>query len=369
MIAPMHSRLEQARDFFLAGVRHYQKGNFERAQAQFTASLALVPGRTSTLTNLGATRLKLGRMQDAIDVLTEVLDREPHNVDALGHCAAAHAELGHSEQALALLERALAADPSLATAWVLRGTLLREAGRAQEAARSYERARACGADGELMGYYLAALQGDGAPPTAPRAYVQGLFDGYAQGFEDHLLQVLRYQAPQRLLEGLGDSHRFARALDLGCGTGLCGVLLRDRVDRLVGVDLSANMVRQARLRNVYDEVLEADLAHYLAASHETCDLVVAADVFIYVGALEAVFEGVARVLAKGGTFCFCVERDDEDRGEGFLLSQSRRYAHALRYIRKLAEQNGFEIRHTADHPIRDDQEKPIVGLYAWLIKR
>ena len=34
------------------------------------ASLALLPGRVSTLTNLGATRLKLGRPQEAVDLLS-----------------------------------------------------------------------------------------------------------------------------------------------------------------------------------------------------------------------------------------------------------------------------------------------------------
>ncbi|HSV36478.1 MAG TPA: methyltransferase domain-containing protein [Ramlibacter sp.] len=206
------------------------------------------------------------------------------------------------------------------------------------------------------------------PTTAPREYVQGLFDGYAGDFETHLTQVLKYRAPQVLVEGLRASgRRFERALDLGCGTGLCGLQARPLAATLHGIDLSANMVQRAVARQVYDEVVQADLVEYLLATPRRYDLVLAADVFIYVGALEQVFAGVARVMPPQGVFGFSVELAPP--GEDLVLRQSLRYAHSLRYIRKLAEQHGFEISSTKEHPIRHDQETPIAGLFAWLARR
>ena len=364
----MGGNFEQAKRFFLRGLEHYQRGRFEPAELDFAASLALLPGRVSTLTNLGATRLKLGKCQEAADLLQDALAQEPDNVEALAHRASALAELGQVEEALACVQRAVSLDPQRGPAWTLHGNLLKALGQAQEARTSFEKALAHGGDPELNRYYLASLSGAPAPASAPRQYVESLFDGYAQGFEEHLVEVLKYHAPEILAAGLaGHGRRFARALDLGCGTGLCGLSVRPLADQLDGVDLSGNMVQRAAARGVYDSVVQDDLVDYLNATAKKYQLVIAADVFIYVGALEPVFAGVARVLAAGGIFCFSVEAAGED--EQLALRPSLRYAHSRGYIEKLAEQYGFEITATADHPIREDQRTPIPGLFAWLIRR
>jgi len=364
----MSANFEQAKQFFVQGLGHYQAGRFDAAERDFSASLALLPGRPSTLTNLGAAKLKLGKFQEAADLLEEALTQEPDNAEALGHRATALAELGQQQQALACVERALTLAPALGPAWTLRGSLLKDLGRPAEAAAAYQQAIAHGSDLELNRYYLAGLTGGDAPQAPPRQYVESLFDGYADGFEEHLVEVLNYRAPQLLVDGLqGMQRQFGCALDLGCGTGLCGLLLRPLVKRLDGVDLSGNMVERAQARGVYDALAQADVAQYLASAERSYDLVVAADVFIYVGALEPVFAGVARVMPAGGVFCFSVEACEE--GPDLALRPSLRYAHSRGYIQKLAEQYGFEIGATAEHSIREDQGKPIPGLFAWLVRR
>ena len=365
----MSANFEQARQFFVQGLGHYQAGRFAEAERDFAASLALLPGRPSTLTNLGAARLKLGKFQEAADLLQEALAQEPDNAEALGHRAAALAELGRQEQGLACVERALALNPGIAPAWTLRGSLLKDLGRPGEAAQAFQQAIAHGADPELNRYYLAALNaGEEVPQAPPPQYVQALFDGYADGFEEHLVEVLKYRAPRILVDELrAMQRRFDCALDLGCGTGLCGLLLKPLVKSLHGIDLSGNMVQRAAARGVYDSLAQADLAQYLAQTEQRYDLVLAADVFIYVGALEVVFEGVARVMPAGGVFCFCVEACEE--GPELALRPSLRYAHSSRYIQKLAEQYGFEIKATAGHAIREDQGQPIPGIFAWLVRR
>jgi predicted TPR repeat methyltransferase len=364
----MSSNFEQARQFFLQGLSHYQAGRFQQAERDFAASLALLPGRPSTLTNLGAARLKLGKFKEAADLLEEALAQEPDNAEALGHRATALAELGQQAQALACVERALAVNPDLAPAWTLRGSLLRELGRPDEAAAAYEQAISRGADPQLNRYYLAALRGNGAPDAPPRHYVESLFDGYADGFEEHLVEVLNYRAPSFLVDELRRTQRqFGCALDLGCGTGLCGTLLKLLSKTLHGVDLSRNMVERAAARGIYDSVAHADVTQYLATTQQSYDLVVAADVFVYVGALEPVFAGVARVMPSGGVFCFSVEACEE--GADFALRTSLRYAHSRAYIEKLAGQYGFEVQATTGHSIREDQGIPIPGIFVWLVRR
>jgi predicted TPR repeat methyltransferase len=360
----MDRTLEQARTLFLEGVAHYEAGRLQQAERQFAAALALAPGRPSVLTNLGAVRLKLGRPADALELLQEALAREPDNAEALAHCATALAELGRTEEAVAFFDRAIAADPRPPTVWTYRGTALRELGRTQEAADSYRQALGRGGDADLLQYYLAGLEGGGAPPRPPRQYVQALFDAYAGDFDTHLVKTLRYDAPQVLVERLA-GRRFARALDLGCGTGLCGPLLRPLAQHLTGVDLSTRMLARAQALGVYDKLQQGDVVDYLRGAAETFDAVVAADVFVYVGALEDVFALLAARMAPHGWFAFTVEESSE--GE-VVLRESLRYAHSEAGLRRLARENGLAVQAIERRPVREDQRRPIPGLFAWMEK-
>jgi predicted TPR repeat methyltransferase len=386
----MSGTFEQARDFFLRGLAQYQSGQYQQAEASLSASLALLPGRPSTLTNLGATRLKLGQPAQALGLLQEALVQEPDNVEALGHCAAALGELGRPEPALACLDRLLAIDPSVGHAWSVRGSVLKSLGRSREAAASYREAMARGADPQLNGYYLAALGDSEVPPAAPLHYVEQLFDGYAGSFDGHLVEQLNYRGPQVLVGPLQASgRRFHNAVDLGCGTGLCGPLLQGLASRVTGVDLSQNMLHRAAEGGSYAALLHQDVASFLESTPEHFDLVVAADVFIYLGALDAVFSGVARVMPAGGIFCFSVEDAGGGAGEaldtdrdgrqapesavavartGYVLQSSMRYAHGESYIRRLAAHAGFAVADTLRQTLREDQRRPVPGLYFWLAR-
>lgn len=356
--------LEQARLLFLEGVAHYEAGRLREAERKFAGALALAPGRPSVLTNLGAVRLKLGRPEEALALLQEALAQEPENAEALGHCATALAELGRPGEALPLFDRAVAAAPDRAALWTLRGTALRETGRLEEAAASFREALARGGDAELLRYYLAGLQQQQPPRRPPRQYVEALFDGYAGAFEQHLVRALRYDAPQVLAARLAaQCRRWQHAVDLGCGTGLCGLLLRPLAQRLTGVDLSAGMLEQAAAHGVYDKLQQADVVEFLQGSGDTIDLAVAADVFIYVGALDAVFAALAGRMAAGGSFCFTVE---ESEGEDLVLRPSLRYAHSEAAIRALAQRHGFAVAALERRPVREEQGRPIPGLFFWL---
>lgn len=364
--AAMDSNFDHARTLFLEGVALYESGHLPEAERKFAAALSLVPGRPSILTNLGAVRLRLGRADEAIHLLQEALAQEPANAEALGHCGAALAETGQPREALAVFERAIAADGGSATVWMLRGNVLKELGRREEAAQSFETALERGGDAALNRYYLAGLAAGEPPRQAPPAYVQALFDGYAARFDSHLVQELKYDAPRLLLQRFeAEGRRYEHALDLGCGTGLCGPYLRRMAARVTGVDLSPNMLDQAQARGTYDVLLQAEAGAFLAASQERFDLVVAADVFVYVGALEDLFAQLARCMPTGGHFCFTVEAAGKQELE---LRTSLRYAHSEGYVRRLADGNGFAVTALQKAPVRQDQQQPVAGLFVWMEK-
>ncbi len=391
---------EQAKAFFFEGNALFEAGQLEDALSRYQSALALVPGRPSILANLGVTQCRLGRWADAVATLTQATQADPAHRDAwvalgLSHEAmsnwagAVHAlqkgvtlgastaqlqlslalcllRLDRPDDALKALDQALALDPTLAEAWSQRGSLLRDAGQNQEAARCFEQALAHGADESLHRFYLASVRtGAAVPPQPPRAYVEALFDEYADDFQSHLIQHLKYQAHETLLAPLRvGGQRFPLVLDLGCGTGLCGQLIQPHADAVDGVDLAQAMVEQARASGAYRRVEQGDLLGFLRSSDEPADLVIAADVFIYVGALEEVFAAVRQRLRPGGCFAFSVERAGE--GQDLQLRPSLRYAHSLAYVERLASASGLRVRESWEAPLREDQQRPVMGLYVLL---
>ena len=86
-------------------------------------------------------------------------------------------------------------------------------------------------------------------------------------------------------------------VDLGCGTGLMGERLRPIATFLEGCDISAAMLKKAEAKGIYDRLFKADLQS-LALPPGEADLVTAADVFMYVGALDRIVAAVAAGLLR-----------------------------------------------------------------------
>ncbi|KOX50618.1 methyltransferase domain-containing protein [Methylobacterium fujisawaense] len=272
-----------------------------------------------------------------------------------------------------LAEQVLDLAPRYAPAWLLLGRA-RE-GLAASGADPALRAAAARAyasaleidpeDGLGVRTHLVRLGvGDGLPVLSP-AYVRALFDDYAPRFEHHLVEGLGYVGPQRVRDALpGVPERFPVALDLGCGTGLMGTVLRDRVDHLTGIDLSPGMLALARAktwrdRPLYDRLIEGDLAAALADLPEACaDLCLAADVLIYVADLAAFLTEIGRVLRPGGLGAVTVQSHD---GAGSVLGKDGRYAHADAHIAATAAGAGLEILTLRPAHIRREGGRPVPG--------
>ena len=60
-----------------------------------------------------------------------------------------------------------------------------------------------------------------------------------------------------------ETGRLFDVLDAGCGTGLCGPLLRTRAKRMTGVDLSPKMIEWAAERGIYDRLAAEELTTFL----------------------------------------------------------------------------------------------------------
>jgi predicted TPR repeat methyltransferase len=269
-----------------------------------------------------------------------------------------------------ILEQTVELAPTFATAWFALGAIRDRLGDTGGAIAAFEKTR----DADPDDYHGARLQlarlGSGAAtPAMSEAYVRRLFDQYAGRFDTALTERLAYRGPAALREAVertmreaGRSLHFASMLDLGCGTGLGGAAFRPIVDQLAGVDLSPAMVAQAAAKGLYDRLVTADIAAFLADAAESGEdylLVLAADVFVYVNDLAPILGAVARVLAPDGLFAFTVETYS---GDGVKLLPTLRYAHGAPYLRRALADAGLALVSMEPAAVRSEKGVPVDSL-------
>lgn len=276
------------------------------------------------------------------------------------------AERGDAAAAADLFAQALEIVPAFAPAWRELGRARRACGETAGAVEAFKEClRLDPEDVAGSSLELALLDAAPAPPAAPPAYVAALFNAYASEFDAALVDRLGYRGHDLVARAAGDG-RYARVLDLGCGTGLTGALIRPRADYLEGVDLSPNMIRRARAKGVYDMLTCAPIEERLAGSEANFNLILAADVFCYVGALDAVFAGLARSLAAGGLAVFTVERSEMD---DVVLRPSLRFAHSEAFLRRIAAQAGLQVAAASAAVARRDAGIDVQSLVIVLARR
>lgn len=203
----------------------------------------------------------------------------------------------------------------------------------------------------------------GAPARLEADFVRGLFDGFAESYDDHMRRRLRYRGPERVKEALETTGGLPPGgldiLDLGCGTGLMGEVLRPFARRLDGIDLSPGMIDKARERGFYDSLRVAEMLEALAAESVSRDLVVAADALVYLGDLMAVFRAAALALKPGGHFAGTVE---ESTGPAVDLQPSRRFRHSRGHIAACAAAAGLELAFLESASYREENMIPVPSL-------
>jgi predicted TPR repeat methyltransferase len=268
-----------------------------------------------------------------------------------------------------LLEQAVDLAPNFSSAWFTLGEIRVQLNQHDAAIAAFR--RACESDLQDRhgaAVWLMRLGAEGLGEM-PKGYVQTLFDQYAPRFEAALLGDLDYRAPQLLFKAViavRNAARkpafFKRAIDLGCGTGLGAAAFAKEVDHFIGIDLSPGMLEQARATGLYAELEVADMVEGLRAKPDaSANLLLAADAMCYVGDIGPVLVEAARVLAPGGTFAFTLETHG---GEGVVLGEGRRFAHAADHVRGEILAAGLSVAHLERASPRKEDNEPVQGLVA-----
>lgn len=351
------------------GLIRHQEGRPEDAERCFREAVRLNPRYFKAHNNLGSLLLEKLQYAAASACYRQALRLMPDSLEVLLNLSTTLGAERKYKEAVEFAKRAVDLGRNNVKALIRYGTALNEAGDAKRAVTCFRRALKLdpdSSDSATMKFFLASHGHAPMPNTMPKELIQSLFDGYAGHFDQHLVSGLHYQVPAMLygavVEAVGAKEAKLRILDLGCGTGMCGVQFRHMASHLVGVDLAPKMIAKSKERGVYDELLLGDISVPLRAPAAAYDLILAGDVFIYVGELAEVFRDCQRVLAPGGLFAFSVEAAGP--GESLVLHSEQRYAHSPEYLRSLAREVGFEEVRMDEIVVRMNKGEPIKGYLA-----
>lgn len=390
---------------FDEAVQAHGEGRLDEAEAGFRAVLAVLPHEGEALFGLGLTLMGLRRFTEAVAPLQAAAAQpgaEPVRFLCLAQglyltgafaqaaetFAAMESREGFHDGARLTWARSAAyaalddsdADTALALYARIAGpvaedldTVAREGFSALVAFERLDAARKLGrwlearSPGDAIKAHELRVLTDPEMDRAPPAYVEALFDAFAERFDHQLVENLEYQAPAILAKMVGVTERpFDHMLDLGCGTGLAGPPFRAGVARLTGVDLSTAMLAKAAERGGYDALVHAEAVAFLRETTERFDLIVAADVFSYLGDLGDILAASAEALSDEGLLAFSVEQGET----GWRLLPSARYAHGDDYVCAAAGAAGLEVIEHRQTPLRRQADAAIPGgLYVLRKKR
>lgn len=347
----------------------YATNKFAEAEALAQMLMARFPKHSLAWKVLGAVLKQTGRLAESLAPMQKAVVLAPRDWQAHNNLGVTLKDLGKTDQAIAAYRRAIALNPDFPEAHANLGAALREQGLSAEALQCYQRKLALSPDDPDATFMVKLLSGEQVE-RPPAVHVKGVFDHYAPTFDAHLVDKLGYQVPRQLVDLIaaspcGQRHDL-RVLDLGCGTGLVGAAIKPHAAELVGVDLSPKMLERAAQKNVYNRLVCADLVSMMQSEPDAhYDIILAADVFIYVGVLDDVVTQAQRLLKPGGMLCFSVESSSSPDA-GYVLQQSGRYAHAQHYLDHLRQAHHFGPITYLPSTLRMDKLQPINGhLVAW----
>jgi len=339
-------------------------GRLDEAEADYRHVLGLRPDDASALNNLGTILRQRGDLEAAAATLRKVIALKPTQASAWKNLGNVLGDLHQYDEALDAHREAMRLAPQSADSYRNLGAMLNALGRAAEATEVYQRWLRLFPDDPRAQHMVAACTGQAVPARASDACVKAEFDGFAATF-DEVLTRLEYRAPglvaQELARLRGDSRLDLDVLDAGCGTGLCGPLLKPLSKRLVGVDLSPAMVELARKRAVYEALVVAELTTYLQ-QHPACfDAIVSADTLVYFGDVQEVLAAAAKSLRPEGTLVFTVEALAADAGTDYRINPHGRYSHARDYLERMLEQTGFAVPAITEVTLRKEATNWVDG--------
>lgn len=347
--------------------------DFDGALAAYRAAVEIKPDFVEAQNNLGNCLIDTGELTAAVEHFRQLGEQFPNESIVHYNLANVLQDAGEYDDSITEFRRAIVLDPNFTSARENLGRALADVTRYDEAMQVWNDWLKHDPDNAVAKHMIAAITGQQTPERCGDDYVRETFDhDFARSYEKQLERI-QYKVPELIkaaIDSIMPDRNDLNILDAGCGTGLCASVLKPHADRLVGVDLSGDMLTEAEHLKVYDQLIEAELTEYLTSGGGPYDLIVSGDTFCYFGQLRQLLSGMAGCLAAGGQVVFTVERlakDEEEESAAeslpeYDLQANGRYRHHESYVRETLNQAGLQIVSIDHGTLRIERGRDVIGL-------
>ena len=339
-----------------------------KAREMYLGVIRDAPEHANAWSNLGIAERLLKNPNGAEAAFREAIRIAPNHADAHANFASFLFNSRRIAEAMEHLYKAISINPKHSSgSRILLSRAYLATGETDKAIDIFIEWEGATPDDPVPKHYLAALTGNNVPARAADGYVSKVFDNFASTFDEQLGR-LEYRAPQIISAALQESLGAGAGrgdlvgLDAGCGTGLCGPMVRGHFARLDGVDLSSKMLEKAQKRGLYDALHCAELTAYICEHPATYDVIISADTLCYFGKIDEVCAASARALKPEGVLIFSLEEEMQASGEGYRLQPHGRYCHTEGYVRQALAGAGATSVVIQRDTLRFEAGIPVPGL-------
>ena len=342
-----------------------KKGEFKKAIFYLNEAIKIDKNSHQLYTLFGEILCVMKDYKGSIIAFQKSLELNPNNPFAMTYIGNNLRLLNKHDEAIEILEKSIKLYPNQDKPYHYLGLIFLSKNKGVMAKDNFVKAIAINPDFEEAKYFLSSLD-DKAPNCAPKKYVEELFDEYSENYEESLVGELKSEVSENLINIIRKHNKksLGEVLDLGCGTGLLGEKIKSFCDRLVGVDLSSNMLSKANEKSVYDELVHQDILEFLSLKSLKYNYYIFSDVFVYIGDLRDIFRIIKEKSEMEGILAFTTEHTEKD---DYFLEKSGRFSHSKKYIESLSQELGYQIVHYEILNLRLENEKFIPGGY-YLLK-
>ena len=349
------------------GLLQFQRGDAQGALQLIGQSLRSAPDNPNAWNNLANMLSVAGQSSDAQQAYRRVISLAPDQAEAYYNLALSLRDDDDPGQSVRFLQQAIVRSPNFFRAYETLAMLCYRLGDIGGAAETYRVWSLRDPGNAKARHMAAATSGGNVPKRAADEYVRLVFDSVAHGF-DRNLKNLGYRAPELVATALAEHAETRGAplavLDAGCGTGLCGPLVRRHCSSLVGVDLSPQMLELAKKRDSYDDLVVGELCGFMDSRANTFDAIISADTLVYFGAIDNALAAANKALRPGGVFIATFEALPGEGADGYRIEVHGRYAHREGYLREALLEAGFERIQLARETLRQERLQDVIGYVA-----
>ena len=326
-------------------------GEYKTAETRYRQALEFAPQSLDAHLNLADLLYRQKRLPEALEEYRTAVIIDPDTPEISNNLGVILKDLGEYKEALGLFFNAFKLRPqseefSINISETLTLLHSQKPDEAVEIAQNWSKQAP---DNAFATHISASLQGD-TLNESNKIYIEKLFDNFADNYE-LVLQKLNYGVVRSLRSFTGPIE--GTVVDLGCGTGLAGMAYQTSVTKLIGVDISQKMLRQADKKGIYQELIKSDIVSYLQNKPQV-DAFIATDVFNYIGNLAPIINAVAPIKLAFST-------EDNDTDTPYKLTSSGRFTHRPEHIETLLQNAGYHKIERQSSILRTENGHPVKG--------